>query len=259
MRVILVYIFPRDLLQILLWASLLSLNACTSLPNHKQWKSGTVDALKDPYTWMPLGAAALVATSGKDKKISQKAIQETPLFGSNNASDKASDDLRDVTSLIKNVSALMVKSECDIYTHPAQRMLLQQSIVMGSDGIAGEIKDLTKRQRPIWDGYTFPSQHANKAFSYHAITRENLRCSQYVQYNNLLLWTSGIAATGTAYARVEAGAHYPVDVLAGAGFGNFITMTVNNALRAKKNNDEQIKIILLPVEDGLAIVFKKSF
>ncbi len=246
--------------RVLFGAALMALNACAQLPENNHWKSGTMAAMKDPYTWVPLGAAALLAASGEDKPLSEKAVEDTPVFGSNKDSDKASDRLRDVTSLIKNASALMVEEDCDSYTHPVQRMLVQQVIVMGSDGVAGEIKDITERKRPYSDGNSFPSQHANKAFSYHAMTRENLLCSKHESnFNNGLLWASGVAAAGTAYARVEAGAHYPVDVLAGAGLGNFVVMTVNGSLKAKKQDDKIIKVSLLPLDDGFAINFSKSF
>jgi len=36
-------------------------------------------------------------------------------------------------------------------------------------------------------------------------------------------------ASGTAWARVEAGVHYPSDVLAGAALGNFLTAFIHDA------------------------------
>lgn len=36
-----------------------------------------------------------------------------------------------------------------------------------------------------------------------------------------LRWSLTGLAAGTAWARIEAGAHYPTDVLVGAGLGNF--------------------------------------
>lgn len=244
----------------MLLTALVTLVSCVSIPEKHHWQTSFISAAKDPYTWAPLGGAALVAASGKDQRISEKLIEETPLFGSNKASDKASDDLRDVTSLLKNISALMVEPECDIYTHPVQRMLVQQGIVIGSDGIAAEVKDITERKRPTSDGNTFPSQHANKAFSYHAITRENLRCAtQYSNINSSIHWFSAVSATGTAYARVEAGAHYPVDVLAGAGLGNFLVSTINGALRAKKQDNALVRVGFIPMEEGFVVYISSKF
>jgi hypothetical protein len=67
-----------------------------------------------------------------------------------------------------------------------------------------------------------------------------------LQIGNLLF------ATGVAWARVEAGGHYPSDVLAGAALGHFISAFIYDAFM-RVPEDERLGLYVSPSRHGAMI------
>jgi len=66
-----------------------------------------------------------------------------------------------------------------------------------------------------------------------------------------------MSATATAWARVEAGKHYPSDVLAGAALAHFVTVFIHDAFLGLPNDEGHLYI--LPAEDGVEVQLKWDF
>ncbi len=99
------------------------------------------------------------------------------------------------------------------------------------------IQKITDRDRPNGDTEGFPSGHSTRAFAYTGMTYRNideLNIRPFGKYSAKSVET--VFAYSTAWARVEAGAHYPTDVLAGAALGNFVTLFLYDAFFEKADN-----------------------
>ena len=111
------------------------------------------------------------------------------------------------------------------------------------------------------DNLSFPSGHASVAFTGATLTRRNLARLDLPAATRALLDVGAVSlAAGTAWARVEAGVHYPSDVLAGAALGNFVAAFVNDAfLREGALADGVIRVNVLPLRGGAVLQLTQYF
>ena len=190
-----------------------------------KWKEAFTRAIKDPDTWAPTAAAAAIAVSGTDKEIAEWAVRRTPVFGSVEAAKTAGDRLRQASDVGMAATSLFLTRD------RGQPGFKSRALYTGvgylgaivSDGTTGSFKGVTHRPRP--DGSntrSFPSGHTSRAFAYAAFSHRSLKESNLPKAARVgLRWGFTGLAAGTGWSRVEAGAHYPTDVLFGAGLGNF--------------------------------------
>ena len=68
-------------------------------------------------------------------------------------------------------------------------------------------------------------------------------------------YTGKAAAWGTAWARVEAGKHYPSDVLASAALANFVAGFIQRAFISSPD----ISVSVTPEDGGLMSQFRLEF
>src|SRR5262245_20084716 len=66
-------------------------------PHGREWGEATLRALRSQRTWIP--AAGALAVAPWDRKISDWATSHTPVFGSVDNAERASDDLLGLTEL----------------------------------------------------------------------------------------------------------------------------------------------------------------
>ncbi len=189
------------------------------------------NAGRAPGTWGPATAAAAVAAGGWDQEISDWARRETPVFGSTDGARRASDQLL-VASHLGMVLTILAVPAADRAPHSRpERLLCEEAAVLTTAGVADLLKEATGRERPNGlSDQSFPAGHSSAAFASSAMASENLRRSTLRRSVRLGLG-AGIEtlAAGTAWARVEAGAHYPSDVLAGAALGRFVSVLLHDA------------------------------
>jgi membrane-associated phospholipid phosphatase len=201
-------------------------------PSGSRWKQAASRAVKDRGTWIPLAGAAVVSIDGWDEQISDWAIDNSPIFGSQENAKQASDRLWMATQLAMAGTALAVPNGPGAWERKFERLVLEETAVILTDGVTGGLKRVSHRERP--DGSntnSFPSGHSSQAF-----TQARMAC---LNVNDLpalsrgwritLKTTFSTMAAATAWARVEGGKHYPSDVLFGAALGNFIAIFVHDA------------------------------
>lgn len=211
-------------------------------------------AAAEPLTWAPIVTAGLIAASGQDKKISTSARKNTPVFSSTAKAEQASDDLKSVLKVAAIVSTAFAPAE-------EKEMLIVSNIIgfSSSQFATDQLKLLTNRTRPNEkDDYSMPSGHTSQAFSAAKINSLNL---EYYSFSpntkNVLNVMNYSLAMGTAWARVEAGYHYPTDVLLGAALGNFITTAVNNSFFTEK--DSSVELYINPQDHAFGVGYTLGF
>ena len=170
--------------------------------------------------------------TGNDKKISDWARKETPIFGSGENAQEASDRFHDYARYGMIAAVLTPHaSDTDYWLDMPQRGAVTYAGIITTDNVTGWIKEETERERPNrLNTRSFPSGHTSMAFYSVGMANRNidaLPLSRTWQYTAKGIETTcGIA---TAWSRIEAGMHYPSDVLAGAALGNFIAIMLHDA------------------------------
>jgi len=239
----------------------LSFSGCATTgrfwPSGEEWRKSAADAAKHPGTWAPLVGAAAVTAGGWDLDISDWAQRETPLFGSAQSAEDYSDGFRTAAHVGMIVSALAVHEKGRKYW-PAllERMAWEHAGVMAAIGVREPIRRLTDRERPNGEPLSFPSGHSTTAFANAGMTYRNLE-ALHVD----LAWEYGAKSVEavfgvlTAWARVEAGKHYPTDVLVGAALGNFVALLVHDAF---VGTGESVRLTAVP-GGGVRLTFEGRF
>ena len=205
-------------------------------PNGERWKEAAGNALRSPVTWGPAAGATVVAAGGWDKKISDWAVENTPVFGSVKNAQNASDDLRSLSGLGMLGTAVAVPGGNHPVWPVVKRLLIEEAGVILASSTTTLIKRAIQRERPDEsDNHSFPSGHSTRAFAYTAMSSRNLDSIEMPDpaRDSLKALFLTIAA-GTAWARVEGGRHYPSDVLAGAAVGNFVSILTHDAFLGRQ-------------------------
>lgn len=220
---------------------------CTTLPNGHRWgedvsfgsweriKTATLKAATDPETWVPVAGALLLSIGDLDEDLSDWAIRETPVFGSIDSAEDASDDLKTLLLATTVISAVATPSGAEPGEWLAAKfkgVLVGVAAVGASGSVTNSLKDATDRERPLkkTSDNSFPSLHATEAYSYATLTSRNVDTLALSPMTRKVLRISAkTLAAGTAWARVEAGKHYPTDVLAGAAIGHFLTAVIHDS------------------------------
>lgn len=220
---------------------------CTTLPNGHRWgedvsfgsweriKTATLKAATDPETWVPVAGALLLSIGDLDEDLSDWAIRETPVFGSIDSAEDASDDLKTLllaTTVISTVATPSGSEPGEWLAAKFKGVLVGAAAVGASGSVTNYLKDATDRERPLkkTSDNSFPSLHATEAYSYATLTSRNVDTLALSPMTRKVLRISAkTLAAGTAWARVEAGKHYPTDVLAGAAIGHFLTAVIHDS------------------------------
>jgi len=185
------------------------------------------EALRDPATWIPAAGAVAFAASGADDDVAAWAVKETPVFGSAEGARTASSNLKTAVNLGMLATAAFRE---DTLSLPAWGT--QLAAALAAPNAAGPFKDISGRTRPDGsDDLSFPSGHSTAAFAYAGIGYRNIDESRFsLPVRRSLKIGLATLAAGSAWGRVEGGAHYPSDVLAGAALGNFLAVVINGTI-----------------------------
>ncbi|MCE9582351.1 MAG: phosphatase PAP2 family protein [Planctomycetes bacterium] len=221
---------------------------CGTLPNGREWGQDAIaplptfdriarsalHAATDPLTWAPAAGAALLQIDHGDRKVSSWAIGHTPIFGSNDQAERASTWLLTAgfaEALASTVATPGGDNVSDWFQYKLRGLEVEGAGLAFAYGVAELGKRTLRRQRPdFFDSLSFPSGHAVGAFYAATVTSKNLDSIDMPAALRLGFQVGAYAnAFATGWARVEAGKHFPADVLVGAAIGHFAAAFFHDA------------------------------
>ncbi len=250
---------------------------CGTFRNNRAWQSDVTltpglprlldaayEAALDPNTWVPALGAGIFAIDDWDKKVSRWATENHPVFGSRDTADDASEALRDGLTAGAYLTLAFTpgngKTTNEFIESKFIEMALETGTLEFTDYTTDWLKLVTGRTRP--DGSndrSFPSGHASRAFAAASLASLNLGVTEMDNtLRTALQYTGRGAAWGTAWARIEAGKHYPSDVLASAALANFITVFIHRAFLSDRPKND-ISLSFAPGQDGIQAVISGKF
>ncbi len=220
---------------------LFSATGCGTLQNGRGWGQDAIypldlrripraafHAFFDLETLIPLAGAAVFTIDSYDRKVSNWARRRTPIFGSNTAAANAYSPLRTsieyewFATLFATPSGENIK---DIVSSKLKGWAVGWVALEATSKTTTFIKEQTGRTRPNHgDNLSFPSSGASVPFTYSTLANRNLDSVALPEEVKVPLKIANILlASTTAWSRVEAGDHFPSDVLVGAALGHFIS------------------------------------
>jgi hypothetical protein len=246
-----------------------AMTGCGTLQNDRKWGQDAVypvdlkkipdaayHAFFDLQTLIPAAGALVFGVSHADDKVSDWATNHTPIFGSKNNANDASDYLLYALEAETFATALATpsgKDPKDWAYSKAKGLTVELGAELVTAGTTSLLKDLTDRSRPDGGSKSFPSNHSSEAFSSSTLANRNLNSITMsdkvrvpMQVANILL------ATSVGWARVEAGKHFPSDVLAGAALGHFLSAFIHEAFMGLPG-DDRLGFYVLPSKHGAMI------
>lgn len=254
-------------LRYMLLPSILPITGCSTIATNESWgsqttltpgwsvvKQATKDAAMSPKTWLPLTAGLLTYATGQDAKISTWARDTQPIFGKDAAA--ASSELRDSATNIYYISVVLTPGS----SKPAEWLIDKaKGITVGAAtyALTSEITDLAKervgRERPNKENTrSFLSGHTTSTATNFSLTDANMRSMEINEdaKENISYGLYG-ATILSAWSRVEAGAHYPSDVLASMALSNFATIFMYNSFLTPRYQDS---IVYFDYHDGSTMI-----
>jgi len=250
--------------------TVLLLDGCASLPNGQLWgedatyrpgwervRRSALEAVRDPWVWVPAIGAGVLQIGRADRETSDWAREHTPVFGSGRAADRWSDNLRSASMIAYVASALATPSGDDAgrWLENKTKGLLVGFTAAGVTSLAThQLKTSTDRERPDgMDDESFPSGHTSYSAVFTQLASRNL---QSVEINSQVKRPIDIGldalTIGTAWARIEAGAHFPSDTLFSIALGNLLASFVNDAFLGL-TEDRRIGLAVVPTADGATL------
>lgn len=219
----------------------ISCSALNSAPHDRvrmSERSAFTTAALDQKTWIPAAAALLIAATDTDHSISDWATEHNPVFGSQSSAEDASNQLRAILGASALVTSVVAPGQQDaLLPGRTGNLITAAASAFTISELTNSLKESSGRTRPNGvDQRSFPSSHTAAATTYATISAYRVNelsiSAGKRQALNAGLYT---LAAATAWARVEAKAHYPVDVLTGFALGNFTTRWLHETLQTPRN------------------------
>ena len=223
-------------------------------PGTQRLRDAASSAARSPRVWVPLAGAALLQINGWDRKVSDWARENTPVFGSQQSASDWSDGLVIASSVSYFATALATRGPEDSdawWQDKGRGLAVGVSAIACTSAVTTVLKYATARTRPNGDStQSFPSGHTSFAAVTTGLASDNLRdidLSNGVR-RGLVLGLDSLTI-GTAWARVEAGAHFPADTLGGMALGNFMSALADDAFLHGASN-RRVALTLVPMRGG---------
>jgi hypothetical protein len=234
-------------LQVVAVAAALLCGACGTLPSGGRWgdeatirpgwarvRDAARSAVSDPWVWAPLATAAVLQIDDLDRRTSDWAREHTPVFGSQSSAEDWSDTLRSTSVALGLVTLVATPGGDDAgqwLISKAKGGAVEVAAIAATGAATNALKSATDRERPNGaDRESFPSGHTSAAAVHGQLAKSNL---EFIPMSPGLRRTADIGidavVLGTGWARVEAGWHYPSDVLVGMALGTFLASFTTQA------------------------------
>ena len=190
-------------------------------------------AAADWRTWAPLVAAVAFKATGWDERVSDHVAGSETGTGPIHGRDTAA-TLSDITAGLGVASGLLAPlmqrgcvdpDGCGGVASRGRRLAVSSGALLTTVGTTEGLKALTGRVRPNGeDDASFPSGHTALTACGAAFARNEIRRMRGMRPRTraLLDATYTLLPVVTGALRVRAKKHYPSDVLAGWGLGNFL-------------------------------------
>lgn len=222
--------------------------ASVGWPDGQRLASAAAKAARNPNTWIPAAGALLFGVTDLDDDVSDDAIDKAPVFGTH--AESASDTLRDIAIGSYVLSALVAPSNS--FRSRASGLLVGGTTLLADRMLVDGLKSATGRERPNGsNNSSFPSGHTSLASVSANMAVGNL---SYVDMPRWARLTTNVGLYGTAaatgWARVEAGKHYPSDVLAGYAIGSFLARFAYHAFLESGEAEPPMSVNILPLPGG---------
>jgi hypothetical protein len=235
----------------------------TWVPARTTLVDAALDAAKSPRVWLPLVGAAAFQVHDWDRRVSNYAREHTPIFGSQRAAQEWSDRLRTASSVayFATVLATPGPDEPEPWIRDKARGL---AVGLGAIAVTGlattGLKKASGRARPNGQGNeSFPSGHTSHSAVLTGLARDNLEYLEIGDGTRRALDIGLDALTiGTGWARVEAGAHFPADVLVGMALGNFVSKLFDRAF-LESGSASALTLNLQPLPRGVELQWQARF
>ena len=232
-------------------------------PSASTLGSAALDAAKSPRVWIPLAGAALFQIDNWDHKTSDHLREHTPVFGSESAAQDWSDYLVAASSLayVTTVIATPGPDERDLWIRDkAQGLGVGLGAIASTALMTTALKKTTGRTRPNGESNeSFPSGHTSFAAVTTGLARDNL---EYLDLGNATHRTLDVGldalTVGTAWARVEAGAHFPSDTLFAMALGNFFSQFWDAAF-LEPDTGRGVALNVTPLDRGVELQWEMRF
>ena len=265
-----------DRIPLIVFVALTGLAGCATLPDGSRWGDhadftpgwqrvgeAAVTAVTSPSVWIPLAGTAVMQIDHWDQHMSDWAIDHTPLFGSPTSADDASDALEAVACAGFAASVLGTpggEGGADWVFAKAKGGLVGASAIAATGLTSAGLQAAFSRERPNGTGDdSFPSDHASTAAVCDRLASRNLDA---IPMNNVMRTALQIGTEGvtiaTGWARVEAGAHYPSDVLFGMALGNFFGIMFDDAFMGDSESP-RLALSIAPGPDGGEVMWDLRF
>lgn len=252
----------------------LLLGGCTTLPSGRGWgadatirpgwdrvREAAVTAARDPWVWAPVAGAAAFQFGSFDRRTSDWARENTPVFGSMSAAEQWSDDLRSASGILQIGTLLATPSgdePKEWMANKARGFAVEFSAIAATTATTGLLKHATGRERPNEaNDESFPSGHTSSAAVAGRLALINLESIDMGRGARVASKAAiDVTIFGTAWARVEAGAHYPSDVLFGMALGNFFARFTTEAFLGPESRGS---VAVTPTDGGARIDWTVRF
>jgi membrane-associated phospholipid phosphatase len=258
------------LLRLASLCGLLALAGCATLPNGRNWgEDATVQpgwqrvghaalaAVEAPGFWLPLAGAAVLQIDNWDHRMSSWARRETPIFGSQHNATEWSDRLRSASAYAYFATVAVTPSgeaPGAWLLDKTQGLVVGAAAILVTDEESALLKRASARERPNGeDDASMPSSHASRSAVLTELARRNMQWVDVSEEARGVIDGGLTALTlGTGWARVEAGFHYPSDVLVGMAIGDFNGAFFNDAFMGLPQAS-RVTFAVVPVPSGVQL------
>jgi membrane-associated phospholipid phosphatase len=232
-------------------------------PGLQRLRESAIDSATSPRVWLPLAGAAVFQINGWDRKVSNWARENTPVFGSEQSAKDWSDYLRTASSVAYFSTVVFTPGSDEVgpwIREKSQGLLVGLGAIAVTGATTTGLKSLTDRTRPNGENTeSFPSGHTSHSAVLTGLAHDNLAAIDMRPGTRFALETGLDALTlGTAWARVEAGAHFPSDTLVGMALGNFVSRCFDEAFLGSEG-EQRGNVTVTPSRHGLSLRWELAF